>query len=266
MIRKPKQLSGLLAAVVLSLVAPVIAADLSSIETSPKVTLPDSPCSFEGDFVQQKTISGLDQALESNGSFYYHCDNGVIWSTTAPVVETLIFSKSGDNWQIKDAEVTKLKTRQAKLLGKLLNSMMSGDQQDIEQKFTLSELESNRRFQLLPKKKSLKRAIKEIQLSFSALSTTEFPASANNALDSIGNVSNAKNNIEESHTKKGHTEDSTSEKRQTTIEIRDRKNQLTSITSSQTHDFAVSSGNEHNNCSTSGVPLASCDVLYPQTQ
>jgi len=222
--------------VVLFLASGITSIKASEIVNTP-IELPESPCSFAGDFKQAKTVAGLNQSLESSGSFYFHCEEGVIWSTKAPVTETLIFSKSGDNFQIKENVVSKLKTRQAKLLGKLLNSMMSSDQSDIEKKFTLTELESEQKgtqFLLLPKKKSLKRAIKEINLRFS----------------SVSNV-----NIDENVT----------ENRQTTIEIRDRKNQITSIESTQTHEFALTHDNQkpHSDCANSPVPLNSCDVLYP---
>jgi len=101
--------------------------------------LPDSPCSFSGDFIQTKTITGLDKNLESNGSFYYHCQDGVIWSTHSPIDETLIFSRTGNNFQIREQEVSKLKGRQSKLLGKLLNTMMSGNQSEIMQQFSLND-------------------------------------------------------------------------------------------------------------------------------
>lgn len=201
------------------------------------VTLPNSPCSFSGNFIQTKTISGLDKKLESSGSFYYHCQAGVIWSTNSPINETLIFSRTGNNTQIKEQNISTLKGRQSKLLGRLLNSMMGGNQVEIEQQFSLSMLESKtNKFELLPKKKSLKRAIKQIQLMFNQ---TE-----NNALESSLN--------------------------QTSIQIRDRKDQLTHIESTQTNTFELTDADSdqlrHSHCVTSGLTSLACDQLYPQPE
>jgi len=199
---------------------------------TPTSVLPKSPCSFAGDFTQSKTITGLDKALESAGSFYYHCQDGVIWSTHSPIKETLIFSRSGDHAKVIEQRVSKLKGRQSKLLGKLLNSMMGGNQTEIEQQFELHNItNSSTEFELLPKKKSLKRAIKKIHLAFTKPENTD--------LQKIN------------------------------IQIKDRKNQLTSITSSQTHIFAVSDHStalRNEQCLTGNIARLACNKLYPQAE
>ena len=212
---------------------PVAHASELELHTTP--TLPsDNPCSFSGDFTQSKTIAGLDQALESSGSFYYHCEDGVIWSTHSPIDETLIFSRSNGNTKIKDQNVSKLKGRQSKLLGSLLNSMISVNQTEIEEQFELHSIKNvNNEFELLPKKKSLKRAIKQILLVFSQADEQD-------------------TNLQKIN-----------------IQIKDRKDQLTSIASSQTNIFNSNSSTDqlrHAQCLTSNVTNLACDQLYPPSE
>ncbi len=217
---------------------------------------PKGPCSFSGNFVQTKIITGLDKKLASTGAFYYHCDSGVIWSTNTPIEETLVFSRSGDNFQIKDQQALKLKSRQSKLLGKLLNSMMSGDRTEIEQQFLINNTESG--YELLPKKKSLKRAIKSIQLSFSE---TDSPAHQSTPPQNNGAIDQTVSAKENSTTNKPLEK--------INILIKDRKNQLTSITSTQSNVFDLINDNSIDarleQCITSSSKLA-CSQLYRQSE
>jgi len=233
-LKKIKQVSVLL--VTCAFFSSITQSSTQAIDNS-NIKLPDSPCAFSGDFIQTKTIAGLDKNLISNGSFYYHCQDGVIWSTLSPINETLIFSRTGNNIQIKEQEVSNLKGRQSKLLGKLLNTMMSGNQSEIMQQFSINAVDTtNSQFELLPKKKSLKRAIKQIQLIFTKTNNNELEPELNKI----------------------------------NIQIRDRKNQLTSIESTQTNTFDSTNINSakirHGHCLTSGITNLACNQLYPQPE
>lgn len=129
----------------------------------PTFSLAQNDCQFSGSFEQIKQIDGIDQALKSNGVFYHHCEQGVIWSTTEPVVETLIMRRDGKGFVITANEQEQLKSRQGKFLSSLLNSLMSGDQAAIEKQFKL-KLGDNNTVTLTPTKRSLKRAIKFIEV------------------------------------------------------------------------------------------------------
>jgi len=182
-----------------------------------QIALPKSTCSF----------------LESSGSFYYHCEKGVIWSTDTPVDETLIFNRFGDNFKIKDQSVNKFTGRQGKLLGKLLNSMMSSNQAEIETLFELRLLhDKNHHFELIPKKQSLKRAIKAIDLTFSHYDNDDLSQSALN---------------------------------QITIQIRDRNDQITLINSIQNTLFELLETDPvdtfYQQCLSTNVSSLACDQL-----
>lgn len=118
-------------------------------------------CQFSGSFEQVKQLDGVDQGIVSNGVFFHHCDIGVIWSTTQPLIETLVMRRDGKGFVITDNEEQQLESRQGKFLSSLLNSLMSGDQNTIEKQFEL-RISDIGIIQLTPRKRSLKRAIKSI--------------------------------------------------------------------------------------------------------
>jgi len=112
---------------------------------------------------------------------------------------------------------------------------MSGNQSEIEQQFAISKHTDTNKFELLPRKKSLKRAIKNIRLAFSKVDSN----TVTNNLDKIS------------------------------IDIRDRKNQLTSIISSQTNTFDKSidatKDLRYTHCIINNRALA-CGQLYPKSE
>ena len=126
--------------------------------------LQQNDCQFAGTFEQVKQLDGLDQGLTSTGVFYHHCEQGVIWSTLTPALETLVMRRDGKGFVITNTDQTQLKSRQGKFLSSLLNSLMSGDQDAIEKQFELTTLASGV-ITLKPKKRTLKRAIKVIEVN-----------------------------------------------------------------------------------------------------
>lgn len=126
--------------------------------------LQQNDCQFAGTFEQVKQLDGLDQGLTSTGVFYHHCEQGVIWSTLTPALETLVMRRDGKGFVITNTDQTQLKSRQGKFLSSLLNSLMSGDQDAIEQQFEITTMASGA-VTLKPKKRTLKRAIKTIEVN-----------------------------------------------------------------------------------------------------
>lgn len=145
-----------------------VSAPVLSLSSSEAFSLKQEHCQFGGTFEQLKHIDGIDQDIRSTGVFYHHCAKGVIWSSTQPLPETLVMRRDGTgfivtkNEQNKD-EQKQLKSRQGKFLSTLLNSLMSGDQSAIEAQFSLDTSNANV-VTLTPKKRSLKRAIKFIDV------------------------------------------------------------------------------------------------------
>ena len=142
---------------------------------------PSPACVFSGSFAQSKTLTGLAAPLESSGVFFYHCALGVVWKTTAPLVETLVLTRSGQSFKVEDARVTALLTRHIKLLGELMNGLIGGNQDYITEHFEVSNIASEtvtpgnpNHLLLVPKNRRIKRALQRIEL---ILPNSEIPVS-----------------------------------------------------------------------------------------
>lgn len=139
---------------------------LSSSTALAQIDLPVSECAFSGTFEQDKALRGLSEPLRSTGTFFYHCQHGVIWSTTIPLAETLVLKRDGGGFVIRDLHTTKLQSRHGKFLGGLLNNLMGSNVAAIEKQFEVERLEPNtRKYQLTPKKRALKRGVKQIAVT-----------------------------------------------------------------------------------------------------
>ena len=134
-----------------------------------ELLLPPSSCVFSGDFKQSKHLKGLPTPIESNGQFFYHCDLGVIWKTISPIEEALVLTNIGDSFTIENKQSKPLKSQQNKLLSELITGLMGANQQYINENFELSKQSTiaAKAFTLIPKKRRLKRGIKQIDLRFS---------------------------------------------------------------------------------------------------
>ncbi len=131
-----------------------------------EIDLPKNECSFAGAFVQTKALPALPKPVLSKGVFYYHCQHGVIWSTTEPTAEALVLNKSGHGATVTGNQIKPLKSRQGKFLSSLLNNLMAGNTQALQKKFVIEQPdENNRAYTLTPKKRSLKRGVKQIAVS-----------------------------------------------------------------------------------------------------
>ncbi|NNC99179.1 MAG: hypothetical protein HKN85_03260 [Gammaproteobacteria bacterium] len=135
------------------------------------IITPSQSCVFSGTFQQNKSLAGLPTAVRSSGTFFYHCKVGVIWKTVAPIEETLVLNRDGDSYQVKDGLTTSLASRQGRLLGELINSLIGRDQLFISEHFDVSEIavdsagDAARSGVLLtPKENRIKRVFKRIEL------------------------------------------------------------------------------------------------------
>lgn len=128
--------------------------------------LPAHTCVFSGAFEQNLVLDSLATPLRSNGLFFYHCKHGVIWSTQTPIAETLVLKRDGSGFVVKNSQSKKLRSRQSKFLGSLLNDLMGSDPASIESQFNIERLDPDlRKYHLIPKKRAIKRRIKGITIS-----------------------------------------------------------------------------------------------------
>ncbi len=128
--------------------------------------LSQSPaCHFTGSFTQSKYLAGLAQPARSTGQFLYHCQYGVIWATTDPAKEILVLrsAKSATAYRIIDGEQQRMTSRQSKFLTQLVMSLIAGDQSTLNKHFEI--LPRQDQLTLTPKKRAIKRAIKQIVIT-----------------------------------------------------------------------------------------------------
>jgi hypothetical protein len=114
----------------------------------------------------------------------------VLWQTQQPVQETLILKHSGEQLFGDDSgQLTPLTGRVARQISELILTFISGDQDTIAQFFDLTSLDSNRA-ELTPRKRRLKRAINNVNLSLLESTTitggTPTDATSGLALEIIG--------------------------------------------------------------------------------
>lgn len=139
--------------------APVIAQD--NIDTLQEY-LP-SGCHHAGQYRQEKTLAGLEQALITEGSFVYSCELGLIWHTATPVTETIIYKITAEHFLLSEDNILNpLDGRVHQALGTLLNHLVGGDTVYLQRHFQITVADNALR--LNPKQKRLKKFIQYIEI------------------------------------------------------------------------------------------------------
>jgi len=128
-------------------------------------------CYFSSQIEQKKILATLPVPLISIGKIYFSCEAGLIWHTNQPVEETLIFTtKTYQFKQDSKSTVEILNNQQTSFLSKLLLGIMSGDQEYINNNFTVNSDNSIKQegIQLKPKNNFLKKAVEHIVIQISS--------------------------------------------------------------------------------------------------
>ncbi len=125
--------------------------------------LPKS-CYQSGRYEQQKSLVGLTKLLETQGSFAFACDKGLLWHTAMPLNETLVYQLQGTTQLIKaDGSTQKLSGSLQRHLGKMLNHLLGGDSAYLEKTFVITATESGIR--LTPRKKRMENFLLAIDIA-----------------------------------------------------------------------------------------------------
>lgn len=119
----------------------------SSAELTRLTTQLSPSAQAKGNFTQYRYLKVLKKPLVSEGEFVFAKDLGVIWQQNTPFASTLILKDkqliqidSQGNISINNAEQAGSSSQMAELMPKLLNALLSGDIQQLEQHFNLSLL------------------------------------------------------------------------------------------------------------------------------
>lgn len=132
-------------------------------EPSLTTYLPDD-CYHSGDYRQSEIVSGLSRPLITTGSYVYDCRQGLIWHTQTPIVETIVYARSGDTLLITEhGERRQLESRVHRRIGELLNQLIGGNSGYIRKTFTLQPAANG--FTLTPNNRRMKKFLSAVKLN-----------------------------------------------------------------------------------------------------
>ncbi len=154
-----------------SLTAPLIAwADTYKLSNY----LPEG-CYHAGEYQQHKILAGIDKPLITDGSFAFNCNQGLIWHTQSPITETIIYKAQGDHVMMRaDGSTQILDGRAQRALGKILNNLIGGNGDYLQQTFTIVESDNSNKkedgkkassLELTPKKKQMQKFLNSLNIT-----------------------------------------------------------------------------------------------------
>lgn len=121
-------------------------------------------CYQTGRYEQQKSLAGMNKLLETQGSFAFACDKGLLWHTAAPLNETLVYSLKGTTQLVRaDGSSQKLSGTVQRHLGQMLNNLIGGNRAYLEKTFSISATDTGIR--LTPRKKRMEKFLQAIDMT-----------------------------------------------------------------------------------------------------
>lgn len=141
--------------------------DSQTLENELRSLMP-TECVFSTQFTQTKKTTPF--TLTSNGILFYSCDYGLLWKSTTPFIETLIYKKNSLNFRIEeDGTREKLTSIAHRNLGKFLLHLLDGNVAYFFDAFDVTketkETKDATELLLTPKNKHMKKAIQSISLT-----------------------------------------------------------------------------------------------------
>lgn len=160
--------------IILSLMC-VSAVQAANLAAAPSTILLDGylpeGCYQTGLYEQQKSIAGMSKLLETQGSFAFACDKGLLWHTAAPLNETLVYSLQGNTQIVRaDGSSQKLSGTVQRHLGQMLNNLIGGNRAYLEKTFAIVATDSGIR--LTPRKKRMEKFLRAIDMTRSGDTVT----------------------------------------------------------------------------------------------
>lgn len=123
-----------------------------------------STCHFTGQFVQEKEITGLPIPISSIGDFFYSCGLGLIWNSSTPVEEVLLFVNANTHFRIDEqGKIEPLSGKVRYGMSRIFLRLLKGDNEYFADEFAVSLLE-NGVTQLVPESSFMKKGIDSIQI------------------------------------------------------------------------------------------------------
>lgn len=132
--------------------------------------LPES-CYQTGRYTQQKSVAGINKLLATEGNFAFACDKGLLWHTSLPLTETLVYRLQGGTQLVRaDGSSQRLAGTVQRHLGQMLNHLLGGNSEYLEKTFVVTATETG--IQLVPRKKRMEKFLRNIHITRSSDAVT----------------------------------------------------------------------------------------------
>ena len=123
---------------------------------------------MQGDFIQVKELSFMDDKVTSEGKMYYKKTNKIRWEYTKPY--KYVFSIDGQNVRMTSGDKTsKVPVKSSRMFGEISQVMVGGvsgsglvDSPDFDTQLTVGK--DDYKLVLVPKKKEIKEMFSSVQL------------------------------------------------------------------------------------------------------
>jgi hypothetical protein len=119
---------------------------------------------LHGDFVQEKSVSGLPKPFRSRGSFVLMKGHGLVWRTLSPLRGTVVLGAQGV-WALDSAGVSRRLAGGGEAL-ELMGKLLAQDQAGLERLFQVSAQAGPSGFHdsLVPKAPLLRKVFRRVEI------------------------------------------------------------------------------------------------------
>ncbi len=124
-----------------------------------------SGCHFSGQFSQQKSMQGLPVPLKSAGDFYYSCDLGLVWHTSEPFSEAILYVNSTNNFRAEDdGTLTPLSGVARYIMSNIFVRLLKGDTGYFTDEFAVTK-EPDDTLLLIPESEMMRKGLEATRIA-----------------------------------------------------------------------------------------------------
>ena len=143
----------------------IMANDATDIEKRLLADIFPTSCHFSGQFSQQKDIRGIPMPLRSGGNFFFSCDLGLVWSTTSPFEEALLYTDAITNFRADDKGNIELLSGVVRhSVSKIFLRLLKADTDYFADEFSVQLVGKNKVIELIPESGLMKKGIERIHI------------------------------------------------------------------------------------------------------
>ena len=120
------------------------------------------PCKYAAEFTQSRMVSGLPVPLVSTGALLVDCEQGLVWQTTDPIRQSIIYTATPHHFRVTDGrEVDLLDDLVNRNMATTLLPMLGGNLEALDGQFDISE--AGNTIALAPRDSATRRFLKQIE-------------------------------------------------------------------------------------------------------